>query len=148
MTRLRIAAYQPDLAPNLGAMVRLAACTGAALDVIEPCGFAFSMRALRSQALDYGERVDLTRHADWESFRPPARLVLFSTGGPVPLWSFGFRPDDTLLFGRESAGVPPEVRARADAVVAIPMPGGGRALNVAVSAAVALYEALRQTGGQ
>lgn len=142
---LRIAVFQPDLAPNLGAMVRLAACTGVALDVIEPCGFPFSLKALRNQALDYADKADITRCADWQSYVPQGRLILLSTTGSASIWDHAFLSNDTLLFGRESAGVPDIVRERADAVVTIPMPGGGRSMNVAMSAAVAIYEALRQT---
>ena len=141
---MRLAAYQPDLAPNLGAMVRLCACTGVGLDIIEPCGFPFSLKALRNQALDYASHVDICRHDDWSSFVPQGRVVLLSTSGAVPIWDFRFLGSDTLLVGRESAGVPLQVRAEADAVVTIPMPGPGRSLNVAMAAAITLYEALRQ----
>ncbi len=136
--------FQPDLAPNLGAMVRLAACVGVPLDVIEPCGFPFSLKAWRNQALDYAETAEICRIADWNSYAPNGRIVLFSTRADTSLWDFAFRPGDGLLFGRESAGVPPQVRAGADKAVSIPMPGGGRSLNVAVSAAVAVFEAMRQ----
>lgn len=141
---LRLAAYQPDLAPNLGAMVRLAACAGVPLDVIEPCGFAFSLKALRQQALDYTDTATIIRHDSWDHFAAPARIILLSTGGATQLWDFAFRPADTLLVGRESAGVPDDVKQACDHIVSIPMPGGGRSLNVAMAAAIALYEAIRQ----
>ncbi len=142
---IRLAAFEPDLAPNLGAMVRLAACTGVGLDIVEPCGFPFSLKVLRHQALDYGDKADIRRHDDWKSFDPCGRIILLSTSGSVPIWDFRFESDDTLLLGRESAGVPSDVRATVDAIVTIPMPGMGRSLNVAMAAAIALYEALRQT---
>ncbi|NNU79300.1 tRNA (cytidine(34)-2'-O)-methyltransferase [Halovulum dunhuangense] len=147
---MRLAAYQPDIAQNLGAMIRIAACFGLPLDVIGPCGFPFSLRALRRTAMDYARIADVTDHDDWAAFRSAQetrRLVLLSTRGAVPLWDFAFRPGDTLLVGRESAGVPAEVHAAADAAVAIPMPGGGRSLNVAVSCGIAAAEALRQLRG-
>lgn len=141
---MRLVAFQPDFAANLGAMVRLCACFGVPLDVIEPCGFPFSLRNLRQQALDYGEKAEIVRHADWSSYAPAGRLILFSTRAAQPLWDFRFRPADSLLVGRESAGVPDHVAGAADASVTIPMPGGGRSLNVAMAAAIALSEALRQ----
>ncbi|MEO1551883.1 MAG: tRNA (cytidine(34)-2'-O)-methyltransferase [Pseudomonadota bacterium] len=143
----RLAAYQPDIAPNLGALIRIAACFGVGLDVIEPCGFPVSDKTLRRAAMDYGKSAEITRHDDWNRFldqRAPGRLVLLTTKGAEGLWDFAFQPTDILLLGRESAGVPETVAARADARVRIPMPGGGRSLNVAVSGAVALAEALRQ----
>ncbi len=145
---LRLAAYQPDLAPNLGAMVRLCACTGVGLDIIEPCGFPFSLKALRNQALDYAEHADICRHNDWNSFAPQGRVVLLSTSGAVPIWDFRFLKGDTLLLGRESSGVPPEVRASVDATVTVPMAGLGRSLNVAMAAAITMYEALRQANAE
>lgn len=144
---LRLAAYQPDIAPNLGAMIRVCACFDAGLDVIEPCGFALSDKALRRAAMDYADRAEVVRHRSWDAYRdaPRAgRLVLLSTRGATPLWDFGFRPGDTLMVGRETAGVPASVAAAADAALVIPMPGGGRSLNVAIAAAIGLAEALRQ----
>lgn len=144
---IRLAAYQPDIAPNLGAMIRIAACFDAELDVIGPCGFPFSVKALRRSAMDYAEIARVTHHVSWEAFRTdraPGRLVLLTTRGADDLWSHAFAPTDTLLVGRESAGVPDEVHAAADAALRIPMPGGGRSLNVAVSAGIALAEAQRQ----
>ncbi len=150
---MRLAVYQPDIALNLGAMIRICACFDVPLDVIEPCGFALSMKVLKRAAMDYAQRASVLRHVSWEAFlaqpafTPPAagRLILLSTSAPVDLWDFAFRADDTLLMGRESAGVPDAVSARCQQSVRIPMPGGGRSLNVAVSAGIALSEALRQT---
>lgn len=147
MSDLRLAAYQPDIAANLGSMIRLSACFSVPLEVVEPCGFPFSVKALKRAAMDYAEIADIRRHDSWQHFCAETagrRLVLLSTRSSVPLWDFQFRPGDTLMVGRESAGVPDEVHAAADAAVRIPMPGGGRSLNVAVAAGIALAEALRQ----
>ncbi len=144
---VRLAAYQPDIAPNLGAMIRLVACMGVPLDVIEPCGFPFSVKALRRSAMDYAEIADVTRWDGWRAFRAGragARLVLLTTAGADPLWSHRFAAGDVIVTGRESAGVPEEVAAAADVRLRVPMPGGGRSLNVAVAAAIALAEAQRQ----
>jgi tRNA (cytidine/uridine-2'-O-)-methyltransferase len=129
----------------------LAACLGVAVDIIEPCGFPLTDRALRRTAMDYGENVAISRHSGWSAFRDVqvaagARLILFTTRGSVRLQTYAFRRDDILLFGRESAGVPDEVHAAADSRVAIPLATGARSLNVAMSAGIALWEALRQTG--
>lgn len=144
---LRVAAYQPDIAANLGAMVRICACFEAGLDVIEPCGFPYSDKAMRRAAMDYADKVDVIRHDSWDHFARGARagrLVLLTTRADTPHWQFGFRPDDTLLVGRESAGVPDHVHDAAHARITIPMPGGGRSLNVAVSAGIVLSEVRRQ----
>ncbi len=148
MTGIRLAAFQPDIAPNLGSMIRSCACLGMGLDVIGPCGFPFSVKALRRAAMDYADLAEIVHHDDWTRFEAglSGRLVVLSTKGAVRLWDFGFAPGDRLLVGRETAGVPEEVVARADAVVAIPMPGGGRSMNVAVAAGIGLAEALRQVG--
>ncbi len=132
--------------------MRLAACFGVALDIVEPCGFPLTDRALRRAAMDYGNRVEVLRHAGWTSFlevqrRAGRRLVLFSTRGSIELQAFAFRSGDTLLFGRESAGVPDDVQAEAAATVRIHLAQGMRSLNVAMSAGMALWEALRQTNG-
>lgn len=145
---MRLALYQPDIPQNTGTIFRLAACFGVALDVIEPCGFALGEARMRRAGMDYLDRVDWTRHASWDRFRAeraPGRLVLLTTKAATGLDRFAFRPDDILLLGRESAGVPDEVRAVADAELRIPMAPGLRSLNVAVSASIALWEALRQT---
>ena len=146
---MRIALYQPDIAGNVGTILRLAACVGVPVDIIEPCGFAFSERGLRRSGMDYADGVETTRHADWNDFEAqlPGRLILLSTKAAVPLWEAAFSPGDTLLFGSEGAGVPDLVHDRADLRVRIPMRPNFRSLNVAVSAGIALAEALRQTGG-
>ena len=146
---IRLALYQPDIPQNCGTLLRLGACLGIPLDVIEPCGFALSDRQLRRAGMDYLELAALERHQDWEAFmaRLPGRLVLLTTSGDQPYQRFEFQAGDTLLLGRESAGVPPEVHAAADARLIIPMRAGLRSLNVAVAGALAAGEALRQTGG-
>lgn len=145
---MRLALFQPDIPQNLGAAIRLAACLGVPLDVIEPCGFPLSDAAIRRAAMDYAAIAQVTRRAGWDAFRgDPARagrLVLFTTKGATPLHDFEFRPDDVLLFGRESAGVPDEVHAAADARVLIPLVPGARSLNLVTAATLALGEALRQ----
>lgn len=148
---MRLALFQPDIPQNLGANLRLAACLGVAVDIIEPCGFPLTDRALRRTAMDYAENVGISRHSGWGAFRDwqistGRRLILFSTRADARLDGFTFRPDDILLFGRESAGVPEEVHAAADARVVIPLVPGARSLNVAMSAGIALWEAMRQTG--
>ena len=127
-------------------MIRLAACFNVAIDVIEPCGFPFSVKALRRSAMDYADIADITRHDSWEAFQTQrtGRLILLTTKAATPLWDFSFQEGDTIMTGRESAGVPGEVAHAADARLLIPMPGGGRSLNVAVSAGIALGEATRQ----
>jgi len=149
---MRLALFQPDIPQNLGAAIRLGACLGAPVDVIEPCGFPLSDRALQRAALDYAQIADVTRHPSWSSFRTESarknsRLVLLTTKGATPLTDFRFEADDILLMGRESAGVPEEVHAAADARLVIPLIRGARSLNVVTAAAIALGEALRQTGG-
>ncbi len=144
---VRIACYQPDIAQNLGAIIRIAACFDCPLDVIGPCGFPFSVKGLRRAAMDYADLARISHHVSWQAFcadRAAGRLVLLTTRGAAPLWSHDFAAGDTLLLGRESAGVPDEVHAAADARLLIPMPGGGRSLNVAVSAGIAVAEAQRQ----
>ena len=145
---MRLALFQPDIPQNLGAAVRLAACLGVGLDVIEPCAFPLSDRALKRAALDYAAETRL--HASWSAFlaapeRAQGRLVLFTTGGATPLHGFAFEAGDTLLFGRESAGAPDEVHAAARARVVIP--SAARSLNVVTAAAIGLAEALRQVDG-
>jgi len=145
---MRLALYQPDIPQNTGTIMRLAACFGIALDIIEPCGFALSDAKLRRAGMDYAGRVDLVRHASWERFqntRAVGRLVLLTTKSDVSLPDFVFRSDDVLLFGAESSGVPDSVRAVVDAHTRISMRAGERSLNVAVCAGIALWEGLRQT---
>lgn len=146
---LRLALFEPDIPQNTGAMLRLAACFGVAVDLIEPAGFLLDDRRLRRAALDYGARVDLVRHASWTSFcatrDPASRLILMTTSGAVPLNQFVFTPQDTILLGRESAGVPDFVHRAAEARIVIPLSAGARSLNVVMAGAIALFEALRQT---
>ncbi len=147
---MRLALFEPDIPQNLGAFIRLSAGMGVPLDVIEPCGFPVDDKRIRRAAMDYYDLARLTRHASWSAFcrdRPAGRLVLLSTAGATRLPEAVFRPDDILLLGRESAGVPPEVHALADLRVRIPLQAGARSLNVALSAAMVLSEALRQTSG-
>jgi tRNA (cytidine/uridine-2'-O-)-methyltransferase len=145
---MRLALFQPDIPQNVGACIRLSACFGVELHVIEPVGFRFDDTALKRAALDYGPLGHMRRHPDWDAFqagRGPGRLVLVTTKGATPLPDFVFRPDDTLLFGRETAGVPESVHAAADARIFIPIRPGARSLNLAVSAGIGLFEGLRQT---
>lgn len=146
---MRLVAFQPDIAANLGAVIRLAACFGAAVDVIEPCGFPFSVKAVRRVGLDYIDHAEIVRHDSWEKYLasdPAGRLLLLSTAGGAPLWDVAFRTDDRLLLGRESAGAPEAVWREVDEAVRIPMRPDTRSLNVAMAAAIALAEATRQTG--
>jgi tRNA (cytidine/uridine-2'-O-)-methyltransferase len=146
---MRIALFEPDIPQNAAATIRLGACLGVALDIIEPCGFLFSEAGFRRAGLDYVERADIRRHPSWEAFCATltGRLVLLTTKASLSYTAFGFAPDDTLLLGRESAGVTDRVHQAADARIRIPLRAGLRSLNVAQAAAMALGEALRQTGG-
>jgi tRNA (cytidine/uridine-2'-O-)-methyltransferase len=148
---LRLALYEPDIPQNTGALLRLAACFGIGVDLIEPFGFLFDDRRLKRAALDYSALAEVARHASWTAFRAAraadSRLVLLTTSGSVALDRFAFGPADTILLGRESAGVPPAVHEAADARVVIRLRRAARSLNVAQAGAIALYEALRQTGG-
>lgn len=151
MNRLRIALYQPDIAGNAGAILRLGACLGIAVDIVEPAGFDMSDRALKRAGMDYLEFAALTRHLDFAAFDARRRgegrrLVLFTTASGQRYTDFRFAETDVLLFGRESAGVPQAVHDLAEARLVIPMPGGGRSLNVALAAAMAAGEAVRQIG--
>lgn len=145
---MRLALYQPDIPQNTGTILRLAACLGVPVDVIGPTGFDMTDRALKRAGLDYLAAVEIVRHISFATYletRGPGRLILLSTHGDVAHTTFAFRADDTLLLGRESAGAPNDVHARAEARVAIPIREGLRSLNIAVAAAIALGEALRQT---
>ena len=145
---MRLALYQPDIPQNVGAAIRAAACFGAGMDVIEPCGFPLDSRQVRRVAMDYGAAAP-TAHAGWAAFLEtagPARLVLLTTKASQSIWDFRFQADDIILMGRESAGAPDEVHARADARLRIPLAPGARSLILATAAAVALAEARRQTG--
>jgi tRNA (cytidine/uridine-2'-O-)-methyltransferase len=146
---MRLALFQPAIPQNVGACIRLSACFGVELHVIEPTGFRFDDRAMKRAALDYGPLGHMARHADWDAFqrdRGPGRLVLFTTRGGEPLPDFRFAPDDTLLFGSEPSGAPDHVHAAADARVLIPLKPGARSLNLAVSAGIACWEWTRQVG--
>lgn len=146
---MRIALYQPEIAGNVGAVLRLAACYGVPVDIIEPCGFAFSDKRLARAGMDYAAAAEVTRHTDWAAFdaRRSGRIALLTTRGAVPLHQAVFAPDDILLMGSESAGVPDMVHDVAELRVRIPLCPGFRSLNVGMSAGIALTEALRQTGG-
>lgn len=146
---LRIALYQPDIPGNTGTILRLAACLGLAVDIIEPAGFDLSDKNLKRAGMDYIAAATLTRHVNWERFEETRRaegrrLVLASTKAAEPYTRFAFQPGDTLLFGRESAGVPDHVHERADARIIVPMVEGQRSLNVAMSVAMISGEAIRQ----
>lgn len=149
---LRLALFEPDRPHNFGAILRLSACFGVTVEVIEPCGFPLDDRRIRQSALDYRARAPWVRHLDFAAFDTARlaagrRLVLLSTRGDRPYHRVEFLPDDVLMLGRESAGVPQAVHHRADLRVRIPMRPGLRSLNVATAAAMVLGEALRQTGG-
>lgn len=148
MRAMRLALHQPDQAGNVGTILRLGACLGVAVDVIEPCGFPWGDKALKRAGMDYAEIANVTRHADWAAFeaRLPGRLVLFTTAAAIPLPDARFEADDTLLFGSESRGAPEAVHARAHMRVRIPQVEGTRSLNLAVAAGIGVAEALRQTG--
>jgi tRNA (cytidine/uridine-2'-O-)-methyltransferase len=147
--RLRIALYQPDIAGNTGTILRFAACLDLGVDIIEPAGFPLSDRALKRAGMDYLEMAALTRHVDWNAFEEKRRsgarrLVLLTTKAATAYTDFAFAEDDTLLFGRESAGVPDPVHEAADARLTIPMQPGARSINVALSVAMVAGEAIRQ----
>ncbi len=146
---MHIALFEPEIAGNVGAVLRLGACMGAEVDLIEPMGFEWDDRRVRRTAMDYIDHVAVTRHAGFDAFRAAIgarRLVLFTTKGRQSAYDFAFMPDDVLLFGKESAGVPPAIADACDARLRIPMRPQVRSMNLATSAALALGEALRQTG--
>ena len=144
---MRLALYQPDQAGNVGAILRLAACLAVPVDIIEPCGFAFSDRALKRAGMDYAEMAEMVRHRSWEEFAgsAPGRIVLLTTAGGVGLHDARFEADDTLLLGSESRGAPSEVHEAAALRIRIPQAPGTRSLNLAAAASISLAEALRQT---
>ncbi|WP_267389522.1 tRNA (cytidine(34)-2'-O)-methyltransferase [Sphingomonas sp. GC_Shp_3] len=146
---MRIALYQPEIAGNVGTILRMAACFGVAVDLIEPMGFAYSDRALARAGMDYARAAEVRRHIDWSAFveTAPSRLVLLTTRGGTRLDAASFDAGDTLLFGSEGSGVPQPVHDRADARIRIPLGAGMRSLNLAVACGIALGEALRQTDG-
>ncbi len=145
---MRIALFEPEIAGNVGAVLRLGACLGVAVDLIEPMGFVWDDRRVRRAAMDYIDHVSIARHAGFDAFRETAgsnRLVLFTTKASQSVYDFAFAPDDILLFGKESAGVPVTVADACQARVRIPLRPQVRSMNLASSAALALGEALRQT---
>lgn len=149
---IKIALFQPDIAGNVGTIMRMCACFGVQLHIIEPCGFIFDMQKIRKAALDYIDHVDLHRHDSFDDFyqseitnKPQNRLVLLTTKSSDSYTDFKFEKNDILLLGRESAGVPEEVANKANAKIKIMMQEKMRSLNVAISAAIVLGEAIRQT---
>lgn len=149
---LALALYEPDIAQNAGTLARASACLGAALHIVEPAGFPVGDAGFRRAGMDYLDRAVIVRHASFAAFEAwrraeGRRLVLGTTRGAVAYTRFAFAPNDVLLLGRESAGVPEAVHRTADARIVIPLTDGARSLNVAVAGAMILGEALRQTGG-
>ena len=147
---MRLALYQPDIAQNAASLIRLGACLGVGVDIIEPCGFLFTDAGFRRAGMDYLEMAQMSRHSSWEAYlaaRGAGKIVLLTTKTRDPYTNFAFDLDDTLLLGRESAGVPDEVHNRADARLRIPLRSGLRSINVAQAGAMVLGEALRQTQG-
>ncbi|MEQ8443639.1 MAG: tRNA (cytidine(34)-2'-O)-methyltransferase [Alphaproteobacteria bacterium] len=146
---MHIALFQPDIPGNTGTILRLAACFSVPVEIIEPCGFVWSDAKLRRAGMDYMELANVTRHMNWAAFcdAVSGRLVLATTKAEQTAFDFAFQPDDILLFGQESAGVPKEIHDAVPNAVKIPMATGARSLNVAMSAGIILAEASRQTGG-
>ncbi len=145
---MRIALFQPDQPGNVGTIMRLGACLGVPVDIIAPCGFPVSDKALKRAAMDYADHADTTVHADWDSFRQAraGRIVLLTTRAALPYPDVRFAPDDILLLGQESSGAPDHVHAAVDLRVRIPTRPGMRSLNIAIATAMVAGEALRQTG--
>ena len=148
---LKIVLFQPEIAQNMGAIVRLCACFGISLGVIEPCGFPFSSKALKRAMMDYGELNDVEKYINFQKYfdqkkvqNSESRMILLTTKGEECLWDFKFSACDHLFFGNEGHGVPNSVAIKSDAKVYIPMQGGGRSLNLSISAGIALAEATRQ----
>lgn len=144
---ITLALFQPDIARNVGAIIRLTACFGVPLSIIRPTSFTLDDRSMKRASLDYGPLAHMSVHENWDRFqseRPPGRLVLFTTRGATPLDEFRFQDGDTLLFGSETAGVPDTVHDAADARVVIPIREEARSLNLAISAGIALWEAIRK----
>lgn len=147
---LRIALYEPEIAQNVGAVLRLGACLGVGVDLIEPMGFVWDDKRVRRTAMDYIDHVEVVRHAGFGAFRQAVaarRIVLLTTKASQSVYDFAFAPGDVLLLGKESAGVPADVAASADARLRLPIRAEVRSLNLATAAALTLGEALRQTGG-
>jgi tRNA (cytidine/uridine-2'-O-)-methyltransferase len=146
---MRLVLFQPDIPGNAGALLRLGACLGVAVDIIEPCGFVFSDAQMRRAGMDYLAQAVFVRHASWEAFlaqHATGRLVLLTSKGALPYTDFAFAADDSLILGRESAGAPDFVHDRAAARLRIPLKSGLRSIIVAQAGAMVLGEALRQTG--
>lgn len=145
---MRIALFEPEIAQNVGAILRLGACLGCPVDLIEPMGFEWDDRRVRRTAMDYIDHVDVSRHAGFAAFRKaqPGRLILLTTKAQASTHDFSFATDDVLIFGKESGGVPAEVAALCDVRLRLPIRAGVRSFNLATSAALALGEAMRQTG--
>jgi len=145
-----LALYQPDIPQNTGAAMRLCACLGAGLHIIEPCGFLWDERRIKRSALDYSDQLSLIRHPSWDAFQTargqnnPGRIILMTTSGDRAYTDYSFAPGDIIMMGRESAGVPDNVHHAADARLIIPMHGTARSLNVINAAAMVLGEARRQ----
>jgi tRNA (cytidine/uridine-2'-O-)-methyltransferase len=146
---MRLCLFEPEIAGNVGAVMRLGACLGVPVDLIEPMGFQWDDKRVRRTAMDYIDHVELTRHSSFAEFRSaiPGRLILFTTKGDASPYDFRFQPDDILLFGKESGGVPAHVAAASDARLRLPIRAGVRSFNLATAASIALGEALRQTNG-
>jgi tRNA (cytidine/uridine-2'-O-)-methyltransferase len=147
---MRLALFEPDIAQNAASLIRLGACLGVGVDIVEPCGFLFTDRGFRRAGMDYLELAAVTRHTSWDAFRTgrtPGRLILLTTKADRAYTDFAFAADDTLLLGRETAGVPDAVHAAAEARLRIPLRAGLRSINVAQAGAMVLGEALRQTKG-
>ena len=146
---MRLVLFEPDIPQNAGTLLRLGACLGVAVDIVEPCGFVFSDAQMRRAGMDYLAHVDFVRHTSWAAFlaqHRAGRIVLLTSKGDVPYTEFAFAADDKIVLGRESAGAPPHVHDRADARLRIPLKSGLRSINVAQAGAMVLGEALRQTG--
>lgn len=146
---MRLCLFEPEIAGNVGAVMRLGACFGVAVDLIEPMGFSWDDKRVRRTAMDYIDHVEVARHSSFDDFRQatPGRLILFTTKGDDSLYEYSFRPDDILIFGKESGGVPADIATACDARLRIPIRPEVRSFNLATSAALALGEALRQTEG-
>lgn len=146
---MRLCLFEPEIAGNVGAVMRLGACMGVAVDLIEPMGFDWDDKRVRRTAMDYIDHVEVSRHSSFEAFRRArrGRLILFSTRGRLSPYDFAFMPDDILIFGKESGGVPADIVLASDAMLRIPIRPEVRSFNLATSAALALGEALRQTAG-
>lgn len=146
---VQLALYQPDIPQNLGSAIRLCACLSKSLDIIEPCGFPWNDKKIRQSAMDYIDEIDIIRHSSWDRFyntyKGKQRIILMTTKAPVNYTDFTFAPDDILLAGRESSGVPQTIQDIADGRVIIPLKPGLRSFNIINASAMILGEALRQT---